>query len=72
MAPLQQEDTVMIKRPSFPVYRTLERPARRSFDHRLTVAAFALAIVVAAALLVKAAGPIPEAPSDPETSLVGP
>lgn len=62
----------MIKRPSFPVYRAVDRPSRRSFDHRLTVVACALAIIVAAALLVRAAGPIPETASDPETSLVGP
>ncbi len=64
----------MIKRPSFPVYRASAVPApasRRSFDHRLTVVAFALAIVVAAALLVHASGPI-EIPSDTDTYLVGP
>ena len=63
----------MIKRPSFPVYRvaTPPRPSSRSFDRRLTIAAVALAIIVAAALLVRAAGPI-ETPSDPETYLVGP
>ena len=62
----------MVKRPSFPVYRVAERPARRSFDHRLTAVAFFLAIVVAAGLLAKAVGPIPPTPSDPETYLVGP
>jgi len=62
----------MVKRPSFPVYRVVEQPARRSFDRRLTVAAFVLAIIVAAALLVKAAGPIPETPSDPTSSMVAP
>jgi hypothetical protein len=63
----------MIKRPSFPVYRvaTTPRASRRSFDHRLTVVTVALAIVVAAALLARAAGPI-EMPSDSETYLVGP
>ncbi len=63
----------MIKRPSFPVYRmaTPPRASSRNFDHRLTVATVALAIVVAAALLVRSTGPI-EAPSDPETYLVGP
>ena len=62
----------MVKRPSFPVYRVAEPPTRRSFDHRLTAVAFFLAIVVAAALLVKAVGPIPATPSDPDTYLIGP
>ena len=61
----------MIKRPSFPVYRVPARTSRRSFDHWLTVATVALAMIVAAALLVRAAGPI-ETPSDPESYLVGP
>jgi len=62
----------MIKRPSFPVYRAPAPPARRTFDHLLTVATIALAIIVTATLLVRAAGPIPEAPSDPTAALVGP
>ena len=62
----------MIKRPSFPVYRPAERPSRRSFDHRLTVVAFALAIIVAAGLLVRAVGPLPETDYDPNTYTVGP
>jgi hypothetical protein len=62
----------MVKRPSFPVYRVVERPSRRSFDRRLTVVAVALAILAAAALLVQAAGPIPETPSDPTSTLVAP
>ena len=61
----------MVKRPSFPVYRVSAQAPRRSFDHRLTVVAVALAIIVAAALLVRAAGPI-ETPSDPESYMVGP
>jgi len=61
----------MIKRPSFAVYRLPADAPRRSFDRRLTVAAVALAIILAAALLVRAAGPI-ETPSDPENYLVGP
>ena len=64
----------MIKRPSFPVYRTTalpEQASRQSFDHRLTIAAAALAIIVAGALLVRATGPI-EMPSDTDTYLVGP
>ena len=62
----------MIKRPSFPVYRVAERPARRGFDHRLAAVAFFLAVVVAAALLAKAVGPIPQTPSDPDAYLVAP
>jgi hypothetical protein len=62
----------MVKRPSFPVYRVAERPVRRNFDHRLTAIALVLAIIVAAGLLVKAVGPIPETPSDPESYLVAP
>jgi hypothetical protein len=62
----------MIKRPSFPVYRVVERPSRRSFDRRLTVVTLVLAVIVVAALLVRAAGPIPETPSDPDTFAVGP
>jgi hypothetical protein len=62
----------MIKRPSFPVYRVTEQPARRSFDHRLTAVAFFLAVVAAGALLAKAVGPVPQTPSYPETYLVGP
>lgn len=62
----------MVKRPSFPVYRVVERPSPRSFDRRLTVATVALAIVVVAALVVRAAGPLPETPSDPTSSMVGP
>jgi hypothetical protein len=61
----------MIKRPSFPVYRAPAQSSQRSFDHRLTVAAVALAIIVAAAFLVRATGPI-ESPSDPETYMVAP
>ena len=61
----------MIKRPSFPVYRAAAQAPRRSFDHRLTVATIALAITVAAALLVSAAGPI-ETPADLQTHVVGP
>jgi hypothetical protein len=71
---LQQEETPMIKRPSFPVYRTAAVPARasrQSFDRRLTIAAVALAIIVAGALLVRATGPI-ETPSDPDSYLIGP
>jgi len=34
--------------------------------------ALVLAIIVAAALLVRAAGPIPETESDPNTFVVGP
>jgi hypothetical protein len=68
---VQQEDTIMVKRPSFPVYRVVEQPSRRSFDRRLTVATLVLAIIVAAALLVRAAGPI-ETPFDPTSSMVGP
>ena len=62
----------MIKRPSFPVYRTAAPVSPRSFDRRLTVAAFVLAIIVAAGLLVRAVGPIPETPLDPDTFVVGP
>lgn len=61
----------MIKRPSFPVYRVPAQPARRSFDHRLTVVAVALAIIVAAALLVRTAGPI-DMPADTDAYMVGP
>jgi hypothetical protein len=69
---VQQEDIAMVKRPSFPVYRVVEPPSRRSFDRRLTLATLALAIIVVAALVVRAAGPIPETPSDPTSSMVGP
>jgi hypothetical protein len=62
----------MIKRPSFPVYRASAEAPRRSFDHRLTVVALVLAIIVAAGLLVHAAGRIAETPADPGASLVGP
>jgi hypothetical protein len=62
----------MIKRPPFPVYRAVERPVRRSFDRRLTVVALVLAIIAAAGLLVRAAGPIPETHFDPDNYLVGP
>jgi hypothetical protein len=62
----------MIKRPSFPVYRVAERSARPSLDRRLSVVALMLAIIVAAGLLVRAAGPIPETPFDPDNCLVGP
>jgi hypothetical protein len=61
----------MIKRPSFPVYRAPAQSPQRSFDHRLTVATLVLAIIVATALLVRAAGPI-ETPSDPEAYMVAP
>lgn len=61
----------MVKRPSFPVYRVTERSPRRSFDHWLTAVAFLLSIVVAAALLAKSVGPIPQTPSDPDTYLIG-
>ena len=61
----------MIKRPSFPVYRATAQAPRRSFDHRLTVATLVLAVIVAAALLVRAAGPM-ETSSDPETYMVAP
>jgi len=69
--PHQEEDPV-IKRPSFPVYRVTERTARPSVDHRLSVVALVLAIIVAAGLLVRAAGPISETPSDPDNYLVDP
>jgi hypothetical protein len=62
----------MVKRPSFPVYRVVEQPTRRSFDRRLAVATLVLAIIVVAALLVRAAGPIPETPSDPTSSMAAP
>jgi hypothetical protein len=61
----------MIKRPSFPVYRATAQAPRRSFDRRLTIATFVLAVIVAAALLVRAAGPM-ETSSDPETYMVAP
>ncbi len=62
----------MIKRPSFPVYRAPMPVSRRSFDHRLTTVTVALAILVAAALLVRAVGPIAAPASDPDAYLVGP
>jgi len=62
----------VIKRPSFPVYRVTERPARPGVDHRLSVVALVLAIIVVAGLLVRAAGPISETPFDPDNYLVGP
>jgi uncharacterized membrane protein len=71
MLALQQEDTLMIKRPSFPVART-EPASRGRFDHRLATIAVALAIIVAAAMLVRYMGPIPQTESDPETYAVGP
>ena len=62
----------MIKRPSFPVYRAVERPASLSLEHRLIAVAFFLAIFVGGAFLAKAVGPIPQTMSDPETYLIGP
>ena len=61
----------MTKRPSFPVARA-EPSSRRQFDHRLGVVALALAILVAAGLLVRVVGPIPQTESDPDTYVVGP
>ena len=72
MAPLHQEETVMIKRPSFPVYRVPAPASRRTFDHWLTVGTFVLAIIVAAALIVRAAGPIAETPSDSAIAMPAP
>jgi hypothetical protein len=71
MEALQQEDTPMIKRPSFPVADAQASPGRR-FDHRLTTVAVALAIILAAAMLVRYTGPIPDTESDPDTYVVGP
>jgi len=68
---LQKEDTVMIKRPSFPVAHAADPSLRRSFDHKLTILALVLAIIVAAALLVRA-GPIAPTESDPDTFVLGP
>jgi len=62
----------MIRRPSFPVYRVSERPARRSFENWLTLVTFVLAILVAAGLLARAAGPIPDTSFAPAAHLVGP
>jgi len=62
----------MVKRPSFPVYRVVERRSPRSFDRRLTLVTLVLGIIVVAALVVRAAGPIPDTPSDPTSSIVGP
>lgn len=62
----------MIKRPSFPLVRAAEPPSGRRFDQRLTAFALVLAIIVAVAMLVGSAGPIPEAGSDPGTSAVAP
>jgi hypothetical protein len=61
----------MIKRPSFPVAHA-DPSSRRRFDQRLTVVVLVLAIIVVAGLLVRAVGPIPETPSDPNTFVVGP
>ena len=62
----------MIKRPSFPVARAEPSSRRQQFDHRLTTIAVALAIIVAAAMLVRYMGPIPQTESEPETYVVGP
>ena len=62
----------MAKRPSFPVDRLTDEPARLSLNHRLIAVAFFLAIFVAGGLLAKAVGPIAQTPSDPETYLTGP
>ena len=64
----------MFERTSFPLARAADRSSGRRFDHRLTAVALALAIIVAAAILVRSVGPIPETESDPDlnTHLVGP
>jgi hypothetical protein len=72
MAALPQEDTIMIKKPSFPATRAEPSSRRQQFDHRLSVVAVALAIIVAAALLVRYMGPIPQTESDLDTYVVGP
>jgi hypothetical protein len=61
----------VIKRPSFPVARA-EPASGRRFDHRLATVAVALAILVAAAMLVRYTGPVPATASDPDTYVVGP
>jgi hypothetical protein len=71
IAAFQQEDSIMIKRPSFPVART-EPASRGRFDHRLATITVALAIIVAAAMLVHYTGPMPQTESDPDTYVVGP
>jgi len=71
MTALQKEDTVMIKRPSLPVAHAADPSLRRRFDHKLSIVALVLAIIVAAALLVRA-GPIAPTESDPDTFVLGP
>jgi len=61
----------MIKRSSFAVDHAAEPSPRRRFDHKLTVVALVLAIIVAAALLVRAS-PIAPTESDPDTFVLGP
>src|SRR5260370_25284655 len=70
MVAVQQEGTVMIKKPSFPAARAEPSSRRQQFDHRLSVVAVPLAIIVAAALLVRYMGPIPQTESDPDTYMV--
>jgi hypothetical protein len=72
MAAPPQEDTIMIKKPSFPATHAEASSRRQQFDHRLSVVVVALAIIVAAALLVRYMGPIPQTESDPDTYVVGP
>jgi hypothetical protein len=61
----------MIKRPSFTAAHAADPSPRRRFDHKLTVVALVLAIIVAAALLVRA-GPIVPTESDPDSFVLGP
>ena len=62
----------MIKRPSFPLERAVDPSLGRRFDHQLVAVVLGLVIMTAVALLVHAAAPVGDTPSDPESSVVMP